>query len=522
MSNKIDRKNSLFLGWGGVWTQTQTQLVYDLIKRDMVSIIGKRENAKGSGFIHGVLEKDEEIRFPLDWANGHTLIAGASGSGKTRLFDLILKQLILRNECCIFLDPKGDSDIRKIAKDTCAMMGEPDRYLMWHPAHPRDSIRLNPLKNFYRSSELAARIVALIPEDGDSFYRDIANTVLQYMIDAMHMINEQVTLVKVRYYYEHFGELVEKSILSWFDACKVDWRTVIFQRLHSSKDEETKAMICADFYKSKVAIKNPNPVIDSLLSMYIDKRRILEQSTANLMANLSKVTNGALAEMLSPSDPNDTRPSYDMATVLSTNKIFVIGTDSQSDRLVSSAIGKMILADATAVSAARYNYGDGDCPMINIFVDEASEMLCTPLIQLVNKSRGSNFRLWIATQTISDLVAELGSEAKADQIIASTNNFISFRCADEPTQDRVVAKTPQTRVRYVMRTQGFNSSNEELDGLGANIGERLMEEDADLFAKELMGQLPDLEYVASFSGGKLVKGRIPIISEPKHMEGSNG
>ncbi|MEZ8967634.1 conjugative transfer system coupling protein TraD [Vibrio breoganii] len=515
MSKKISRNDSLFLGWGGVWTQTQTQLVYDLIKRDMVSIVGKRENSKGSGFIHGVLEKDEEVRFPLDWANGHTLIAGASGSGKTRFFDLILKQLILRNETCIFLDPKGDSDIRKIAKETCELMGDPDRFLMWHPAYPRESIRLNPLKNFYRSSELAARITALIPEDGDSFYRDIANTVLQYMIDAMHLNNEQVTLVRIRYYYEHFAELIEKACLAWFDECKVDWRSAIFQRIHSSKDEETRATICIEFYRNKVASKHSTPILDSLISMYVDKRRILEQSTSNLMANLSKVTNGALGEMLSPSDPNDTRKSFDMASVLSTNKVLVIGTDSLSDRLVSSAIGKMILADATAVAAARYNYGDGDAPMINIFVDEASEMLCTPLIQLVNKSRGSNFRLWIATQTISDLVAELGSEAKADQIIASTNNFISFRCADTPTQERVVAKTPQTRVRYVMRTQGFNSSNDDMDGLGANIGERLMEEDADLFAMELMGQLPDLEYVASFSGGKLVKGRIPIITEPK-------
>ncbi|MEZ9921887.1 hypothetical protein AB4342_17295, partial [Vibrio breoganii] len=96
-----------------------------------------------------------------------------------------------------------------------------------------ESIRLNPLKNFYRSSELAARITALIPEDGDSFYRDIANTVLQYMIDAMHLNNEQVTLVRIRYYYEHFAELIEKACLAWFDECKVDWRSAIFQRIHS-------------------------------------------------------------------------------------------------------------------------------------------------------------------------------------------------------------------------------------------------------------------------------------------------
>ncbi|MDG2933164.1 TraM recognition domain-containing protein, partial [Vibrio parahaemolyticus] len=152
-----------------------------------------------------------------------------------------------------------------------------------------------------------------------------------------------------------------------------------------------------------------------MASMYIDKRRTLEQSTGNLLANLSKVTNGELAEMLSPTNLDDSRGVFDMKNIIADNKVLIIGTDSLSDRLVSSAIGKMILADAAAVASDRYNYGDEDDKVINLFVDEASEMLCEPLIQMVNKARGARFRLWIATQTVSDFEAELGSKAKADQ-----------------------------------------------------------------------------------------------------------
>lgn len=396
---------------------------------------------------------------------------------------------------------------------------------MWHPAYPRESIRLNPLKNFSRSSELAARVTALIPDDGDSFYRDISNTIVQYIVDAMHMLHEQVTLMSIRYYYEHFGELLEKACIAWFDKNNIDWKTSLFPKLKSLNDEETKALICVDFYRNKVANKYRNATLDSMASMYVEKRRTLEQSTTNLLANLQKVTTGELQEMLSPSvndisgsanDSHDSRKSFDMASIIKTNKVLVIGTDSLSDRIVSSAIGKMILADAAAVAADRYNYGDDDEKVINLFVDEASEMLCNPLIQMVNKARGARFRLWIATQTVSDFTAELGSEAKSDQIIASTNNFISFRCADEATQKRVCAKTPKTKVKYVMRTQGFNASNDDADGMGANIGERLMEEEADLFPMELMGSLPDLEYVASLAGGKMVKGRIPILGAKRN------
>lgn len=509
-------KNSLFLGWGASIGYNEAQLIYDITKREMDDIIGEQNVTEGSGYIHGILEKEEDIRFMFKWADLHTLITGASGSGKTRFFDLVLTQLILRNECCIFLDPKGDKDIRKIAERTCAAMGNPDKYVMWHPAYPRDTIRLNPLKNFSRSSELAARVTALIPEDGDSFYRDIANTVLQYLIDAMHMISEQVTLTRIRYYYEHFGLLIEKALIAWCETNNVNWRDKLFSKLESSNNEEVRALLCIEYYRSKLASKFPNPTIESMASMYVEKRRTLEQSTGNLLANLSKVTNGELAEMLSPSDKEDKRAVFDMKNIIADNKVLIIGTDSLSDRIVSSAIGKMILADAAAVASNRYNYGDDDDKVINLFVDEASEMLCEPLIQMVNKARGARFRLWIATQTVSDFEAELGSKAKADQIIASTNNFISFRCADVPTQERVLSQIPKTRVRYVMRTQGFNASNKELDGLGANIGERLMEEEADMFPMQLMGQLPNLEYVASFVGGNLKKGRIPILAKPRN------
>ena len=73
-------------------------------------------------------------------------------------------------------------------------------------------------------------------------------------------------------------------------------------------------------------------------------------------------------------------------------------------------------------------------------------------------------------------------------------------------------KVPETRVRYVMRTASYNASDTDVDGLGAGVGERLMEEPVPMFPMELMGQLPDLEYVASLAGGKLIKGRLPILT----------
>jgi len=48
-----------------------------------------------------------------------------------------------------------------------------------------------------------------------------------------------------------------------------------------------------------------------------------------------------------------------------------------------------------------------------------------------------------------------------------------------------------------------------------NTGERLMEEEVELFAPARLGQLPNFEYVAKLSGGRVVKGRLPILGEPR-------
>ncbi|PJR05556.1 hypothetical protein, partial [Sinorhizobium meliloti] len=49
-----------------------------------------------------------------------------------------------------------------------------------------------------------------------------------------------------------------------------------------------------------------------------------------------------------------------------------------------------------------------------------------------------------------------------------------------------------------------------------NLSEQQLEETGDLFPPQLLGELPNLEYIARLGGGRLLKARIPILTEPKH------
>jgi conjugal transfer pilus assembly protein TraD len=48
-----------------------------------------------------------------------------------------------------------------------------------------------------------------------------------------------------------------------------------------------------------------------------------------------------------------------------------------------------------------------------------------------------------------------------------------------------------------------------------------MEEEGDLFAPQLLGQLPDLHFIAKLSGGRIVKGRLPILQSEKDRQGTD-
>ena len=108
-----------------------------------------------------------------------------------------------------------------------------------------------------------------------------------------------------------------------------------------------------------------------------------------------------------------------------------------------------MLADMTAVAGDRYNYGIDEKKSINVFVDEAAEVINNPTIQLLNKGRGAGFKMYIATQTFADFASRLGDENKARQVLANTNNKIALRILDAETQQYIADGIP-TWTTYVV------------------------------------------------------------------------
>lgn len=504
----------LWLGWGFNWEQRHAQIAHDILNRDHSEYLKRNEEEVGVQWIHGLGENEGDLLVPLDHLNAGTLLVGTTRAGKTRMYDTLITQAILRNEPVIIFDPKGDRDLREAVQRTCEFMGTPERFVFFHPAFPDESVRLDPLRNFNRSTELATRIAAIMPSEGLDPFQAFGQMALNNIVQGLLLTNRRPNLVVLRRFLEGGPEkLVIDAVAAYCDEHIPQWQQDARPFLQKAKTVEQKAAAMVFFYRNRVQDVRPNPDLEGLLNMWQHDRAHFGKMIASLLPVLNMLTSGTLGALLSPNvdDPDDTRPITDMARIINNNQVLYIGLDSLSDSMVGSAMGSVYLADLTAVAGDRYNYGINDVH-VNVFIDEAVEILNDPCIALMNKGGGAKFRMAAATQTLADFEAKLGSKAKALQVLGNLNNLVVLRVIDSETQKYITDNLPKTRYRYVMRTHGTSTSSASPFDHSGNQGERLMEEEADLFPAQLLGMLPNLQFIAKVSGGRIVKGRLPFLT----------
>lgn len=555
-----ENPSKIWLGYGFDWRSQHTQRIYDLKRANPSDfypptaflkvkeiLTGKKvasidENAIGAPWIHGVEPDEKDVDMFIDNLIGNTLIVGTTRCGKTRMLDVLFSQFIFRpTASVIVIDPKGDIELRENMRRAAIAAGREADFKSFHLGFPAQSIRIDTMKNYTNLSELASRIAALIPSDSEGMdsFTAVAWKLIQAIILGLVEVNEKPSLVSVRKYVESGIEPLFMKVLPAYFAKNVDflpdWERKANEYIsRARKRDKDGNMVGANanprevmfghlmMYEALyVAQGKSSETIGLIAEIMKGNAEHLDKMVAQLKPILVMLTTGEYGPLLSPDggDIEDERLSTDFLSLTDSRSIVYIGLNALADKTVASAIGSLFLSDLTAVAAFRYNYRSkqfNDDYKIYLGVDEAAQIVNDPYIQMLNMSAGAGFVNLAATQTISDFAARLGSEDKARVMLGNFNNLFALRSKDRNTQDFIIETFGETYVTLVQTAKATTSTTEKnITHFGGSIGEKVGETLEALFPPELLGMLPNWQYIASISGGRIVKGRVPILQGEK-------
>ena len=496
------------LGEGFDWTPTHGVLAHRFSEG-----LGPVRLPEGrSDWLHGLGRRYQPIRQSLAEAEGHTLVIGTTGSGKTRFFDLLIREAILRREAVVIVDPKGDRDLARHAQEMLQSLGRGECFHSFHPGEPEKSVRLDLLRHFNRPSELASRLAAALPGHGVSDpFKAFAVRSLDQVVQGLLYVGERPTLIRIRQLIEQgVGGLLAEALRQHIESVEgPGYRS----RLTGKGRDLGAEALHRHYLEGRAAIPKV-PAIDGLMALDRHDPTHFAKMVASLLPLLNALTTGPLRALLSPdgAGADDPRRVLDLGRAIRLRHTVYLGLDALSDGPTAGVLGSLIMADLAALAGDRYNHGVPS-QRVHLFVDEAAEVINEPTIQLLNKGRGAGFRLTLATQTVADFSARLGSRDRALQVLGNLNTLIAFRVTDPETQRFVTDSLPPIRRPLVSTQESQSQSSDHPSSRNGQRGVQSRDEVAERFPRALLGQLPDLHYLGRLAGGRVVKGRVPIFED---------
>lgn len=530
--------HDLWLGFGFRWWPEHSQKLYELMKLDwtkltLLPILTKillsnsalPEEAAGLPIIHGVGESEKSLFRPLKNFEGGLCLCGTTQAGKGVYLSHLIAQAIARGDVVIVIDPKHSSRLKDNILHACRACGRKDP-LTFHPAFPDTGIRLDPMHSFTNATEIASRIRQAFPPNMDESFANFAWMAVNAIAQGLIALEIRPTLPLIAKYvklgiYELLESLLEQHAKNYANP---DWQKHYYDLKEKAGKPPAptvseRLMVLVALYETELHVTAPDPAIDGLIEVFRHNREHYSKITASLLPILSMLTTGKLADSLSPSlnDMHDTRPVMNLEKVINGGHVLYIGLDSMPNPTVASTLAGIWLADLANIAGRRYNLGISalNSQRISLFIDEVSNVINVPLIEILNKGAESGIQSTCAMQTIADLAHRMGSLEAAHVVLGNLNNLIALRTKDQMTQRFVV----ETLGKTYIANQSLSINNRAPDHLSPDYHSgltRQMSSDLEpIFPADFLGKLPNCEAIVQVSAGYIYKTRCPILVAKK-------
>ncbi|HRO57557.1 MAG TPA: conjugative transfer system coupling protein TraD [Burkholderiaceae bacterium] len=529
--------DQLFLGFGFEWLPVHSQRLYEMSKVDYrdyaLGPIAKRivrganqgqpESEIGMPWIHGVEPREKLLYRPVKNFEGGTLLVGTTQAGKGVALANLITQAVRRGDIVVIIDPKNSHRLKQVVERACADYREPGTFTEFHPAFPERGVRVDFLYSWGKATELASRIQSIMPLDTGGAFHAFGWDAVNVVVQAMVALEERPNLRKIMQYIEAgIDPLLQRSLERLLEQrLGLNWREdqalrKLLENQNTSRGSPVNQQLAAyvAYYERHIPAIQRDKVIDSQIRVHRHNREHYQKITANLLPILSMLTSGELGRSLSPDpfDLEDTRPILNFEKIERSGHVLYMCLDSLPDPAVASAIGALAISDLAARAGMRYNLGT-NTRRLSLFVDEISNVINQPLIELLNKGAEAGVYSICAMQTLADLAERMGSEHAARKALGNLNNMFALRSKDRMTQDFIVETFGRTGI-HAPRVSMNEGADTHLGDWSSGRSVTLTESMEERVPAEVLGVLPNLQYFGLIAG-RLLKGRFPIMS-PDH------
>jgi type IV secretory pathway TraG/TraD family ATPase VirD4 len=316
-------------------------------------------------------ERTRVVSIPLGAGGGrHTLVLGATGSGKTVTQTWILCSAIEAGLGAVVIDPKGDPRMREQLAAAASQSGR--EFVQWTPAGPNV---YNPFGHG-SASEIADRALA-----GERFtephYQRQAQRYLGYAVRALRCADVTVSL----------RELVDQ-----LDPATLEELT---RRLPRTQADATT------HYLTRLSARQRTD-----LSGVRDRLAILAESD--------------LARWLDPAAPGQF--VFDLLSAIRRRAIVYFALEVDSWPLLARMLAAAIVGDVRgAMSALQHS----PVPSV-VAIDEFAAVAADQVAHLFGRARSAGISLLLGTQELSDLRLDERVQLR-DQVLGNLSSLIAHR-----------------------------------------------------------------------------------------------
>ena len=323
-------------------------------------------------------------------ANMHSLLLGATGSGKTTTLLNYVESAAQRELPCIVVDAKGDPGL---AEKIRAISGRYNRPFRVFSTRFENSTSYDPLRHG-NALELADRMMACT-DWSEEHYRLQAQRFLQIVFQIFERANIQPDLYSL-------PQLLSVEMLDGFlreipDAKKAE-------ELAQSLDETGHPL----GLKNRLAVFS-----ESELGVLFKKDSLVSIEEKGISR----------------------RKGIDLDRAVREKEIVLFSLDSLRYPEFVKMLGRLVTLDLKSIVSRVY---EREAQKVFVLLDEFGAFANLHVSDFINKSRGAGFHILISAQEITDL--ELAVAGLADVVLANTNIKIIHR-QDLPASCELISKT---------------------------------------------------------------------------------